>query len=192
MPDPGRITNRRDILLLLLYSPGVFNQVNEPIVGRTRLVKMLFLFKKEVLVKFAAGADFGKKQFYEFYPWDFGPFSRDVYDDLSFFQLWGFIQSESADEESLPESMAEWDKWREETEIENDFSVFEEQRFTLTEKGAAFAEKMFDRLSDSQKKLLKMFKARMVKASLRGILRYVYKAYPEQTTASTIKDQVMS
>jgi len=56
MPDPSRITNRRDILLLLLYSPGVSSQVNEPIAGRTRLVKMLFLFKKELLGQFATSS----------------------------------------------------------------------------------------------------------------------------------------
>jgi len=56
MPDPSRITNRRDILLLLLYSPGVSSQVNERIAGRTRLVKMLFLFKKELLGQFATSS----------------------------------------------------------------------------------------------------------------------------------------
>ena len=191
MSDPSRITSRRDILLLLLYSPGTGKLPNEPISGRTRLVKMLFLFKQEILVEFCEGAEFNKKEFYEFYPWDFGPFSRDVYDDIAFFQLRGFIQSDPADEESLPESVAEWEKWRDETEIEHDFSVFEEQTFQLTDKGAAFTARMFERLSSGQQNLLKLFKARLVKAPLRGILRYVYKSYPEQTSASIIKQDVL-
>jgi hypothetical protein len=36
----------KHILLLLLYSPGNSDHPNEPLVGRTRIIKMLFLFDK--------------------------------------------------------------------------------------------------------------------------------------------------
>ena len=49
------INNRRDILLLLLYSPGQYEEINRPIVGRTKLVKMLFLFLEEALKDFRRG-----------------------------------------------------------------------------------------------------------------------------------------
>ena len=51
----------------------------EPIEGRTRLQKMVFLLQKELE---------HREQFvgivptYEFIPYDYGPFSRDLYDDL--------------------------------------------------------------------------------------------------------------
>ena len=90
---PKRIDNRRDILLLLLYSPGVQDETNEPIVGRTRLVKMLFLFKTEAFKHFRGGTALNESEFYQFFPWNFGPFSSQVYDDLTFFTLRGFIEA---------------------------------------------------------------------------------------------------
>jgi len=153
---------------------------------------MLFLFKQEVLAEFASGTDITEENFYKFFPWDFGPFSRDVYDDIAFFQLRGFIQSEASEEESLPEAIAEWDKWRDETEIESDVTIFEEQIFTLTDKGSAFAAKMFARLTEAQQKLLRTFKGRLGSASLRGILRYVYREYQDQTVKSKIKSRVLA
>ena len=44
--NKSAINNRKDILLLLLYSPGVTEKYNEPIKGRTRILKMLFIFFK--------------------------------------------------------------------------------------------------------------------------------------------------
>ena len=61
------LNNRKDILLLLLYSPGKTGNPNEPIVGRTRLIKMLFLFKKEALAHFAHGTEISDENFYEFF-----------------------------------------------------------------------------------------------------------------------------
>jgi len=111
MVATAEINNRKDILLLLLYSPGVSKSYNEPIEGKTRLVKMLFLFKTEVLPHFRRGTKITEENFYEFFPWDFGPFSAQVYDDIAFFMLRGFVESSAAEGDGLPESAAEWEKW---------------------------------------------------------------------------------
>ena len=42
----------KDLLLCFLYSPGQTNDINEPIVGRTKLTKMMYLFEKEIYPKF--------------------------------------------------------------------------------------------------------------------------------------------
>jgi uncharacterized protein YwgA len=189
--DPARITSRRDVLLLLLYAPGKTNVVNEPISGRTRLVKMLFLFKQEVLPEFRAGTDISEENFYQFFPWDFGPFSSQVYDDISFFQLRGFIETTASAEESVPEAVAEWEKWRESTEIGNDVDVYEEETFRLTELGVAFSQRMFDRLTEAQRKLLVTFKKRLGSAPLRALLRYVYQTYPDDAAKSKIASEVL-
>lgn len=47
--------------------------------GRTRLQKMVFLMQKE-LKKPDQPGDFGKG--YNFIPYDYGPFSKELYDDL--------------------------------------------------------------------------------------------------------------
>lgn len=186
-----KITNRRDVLLLLLYSPGKTNTHNEPISGRTRLVKMLFLFKNDVFPEFKRDTQLTEENFYKFFPWDFGPFSIEVYDDLSFFQLRGFIETKATEEEPLPEAVAEWERWRSETEMDEDVDVYEEECFRLTERGCLFTAKLYQQLSANQKSVLQSFKAKLIESPLRGILRYVYEKYPEQTTESKIKAEVL-
>lgn len=64
--------HRRLLPLALMY-------VNEdkPIEGRTRLQKMVFLMQKELEERSSAPT-----LDYEFIPYDYGPFSKDLYDDL--------------------------------------------------------------------------------------------------------------
>jgi len=189
-----RINDRRDVLLLLLYSPGKSNSPNEPITGRTRLVKMMFLFLKEALDHFSRGTEISVDRFYAFFPWSFGPFSAQIYDDLTFFTLRGFVQSSSSDEEAIPESAAEFEKWVSESGTDDqqyEFGVYEEESFTLTQSGMDFSERLYKQLTPSQTQLLKEFKARLVEKPLRGILRYVYSEYPDFTDKLQIKDEVL-
>lgn len=189
-----RIDNRRDVLLLLLYSPGKTDAVNEPITGRTRLMKMLFLFKEEAMKHFRAGTGITDENFYEFFAWNFGPFSRDVYDDLMFFELRGFVVTNAADEEPLPESAAEWEQWlmlsRSDSDDES-VSEYDEQTFRLTEKGQTFTAELYSSLSANQRRLLREFKARLAVVPLRALLKYVYENYASLTTHSQIKESVL-
>lgn len=188
------IDNRKDILLLLLYSPGMCDEINEPISGRTRLTKLLFLFGREALDHFRSGTSITHKNFYEFFPWDFGPFSKEVYDDLLFFSLRGFIESDPAGgEDALPEEAAEWEKWTETNDLasEEGEMEFQEELFRLSEKGVTFTRQLYDQLTDSQKKLLREFKARTSKVNLRALLQYVYTNYPDQVVKSKIRESVL-
>jgi uncharacterized protein len=190
----ARINDRKDVLLLLLYSPGRAESVNEPIVGRTRLVKMLFLFKAEGLHHFRKGTELTEDTFYQFFPWNFGPFSREVYDDLTFFLLRGFIEAEPANEESLPESAAEWEEWLRTSggnSPDDELDPYHEEVFRLTDAGVKFTESLYAELSPSQKRFVRQFKARLTNAPLRAILRYVYEAYPDQADRSQIRDDVL-
>lgn len=51
----------------------------EPIEGRTRLQKMVFLMQKELEKRDQSGA---VRLEYDFIPYDYGPFSKELYDDL--------------------------------------------------------------------------------------------------------------
>jgi len=189
-----KIDNRRDLLLLLLFSPGARTDVNEPIVGRTRLVKMLFLFKAEVLTHFHKGTSIAPEEFYSFFPWDFGPFSTDVYDDLTFFILRGFVESSDTETEPLPESAQEWEQWLQNAEVDeatDSFGEYHEESFRLSDKGADFASHLYESLSQSQKEVLRTFKARTSRAPLRALLRYIYETYPDMTTRSRIRSEVV-
>lgn len=192
MPTP--INNKKDILLLLLFSPGVRDDVNEPIKGRTRFTKMLFLFGKECLTHFKKGTAIDQESFYEFFAWNFGPFSKEVYDDLMFFVLRGFVESEITDDEVLPEAAAEWDEWMRMStpEFEGDgVSEYDEQEFRLSEKGLRFAEALYQGLSVNQRTTLKTFKAKLNSSPLKAILKYVYETYPELTDQSQIRERVL-
>ena len=188
------IDNRKDVLLLMLYSPGRTESVNEPIDGRTRLTKMLFLFKQEALKHFRSGTQINDDNFYEFFPWNFGPFSRDVYDDLTFFELRGFIARDESTEDTLPEAAAEWDRWLDLSggdSSDDSYSEYDEQVFRLTPRGERFAKELYESLSHDQRTLLKSFKGKLVKTPLKAMLHYVYSNYPEQTSKSQIKEQVL-
>jgi len=188
-----KIDNRKDILLLFLYSPGINKKLNEPIVGRTKLVKSLFLFKEEVLPHFKSGTSINEENFYKFFAWDFGPFSKEIYDDVTFFILNDFIKVADSEQEPLPEAVEEWNKWIDNTGVDLDSSMvteYQEEEFTLTEKGEIFARNLYDSLSSTQKKLLNEFKSRILSTPTRAIIRYVYKRYPELTEKSKIKDKI--
>jgi len=189
-----KINNRKDVLLLLLYSPGRGDRPNEPIVGRTRLVKMLFLFKEEAFPHFRSHVDIPPDKFYQFFAWNFGPFSRDVYDDLTFFVLRDFIKTSEVEEEALPESAAEWQAWLDcapDAADEDLISEFEEVSFALTEKGVAFAAELYENLSAAQRRLLKEFKKRTCEVGLRALLKYVYENYEQMTDKSQIKEEIL-
>jgi hypothetical protein len=192
MPKP--LNNRKDILLLLLYSPGLHDATNEPIAGRTRLTKMLFLFREEALQHFKAGSSITAVNFYEFFPWDFGPFSTQVYDDLLFFTLRGFVEAlVAAADDVLPEEAAEWEKWTEINDLASneDGNDFQEELFRLTDKGSAFTKELYDQLDGPQQKLLREFKIRTTRVPLRALLQYVYSNYPDQIVNSKIREQVL-
>ncbi len=189
-----RIDNRRDILLLLLHSPGTGDEPNEPIVGRTRLVKELFLFREELLPEFKRGTELTEENFYEFFPWAYGPFSRQVYDDLNFFILRGFIQTSESTEDTLPASLDEWALWLSgsSTEVMEETLVdYSEVEFTLTDRGEQYAAQLYAMLTGKQRKTLRTFKKKMGTTPLRSILRYVYEAYPDQTVQSNIREQIL-
>ena len=190
-----KINNRRDILLLLLYSPGKSKEPNAPIVGRTRLVKVLFLFREEALSHFRKGTEINPENFYEFFPWTFGPFSAQIYDDLKFFELRGFLAKNDSPDDALPESAAEWEMWLSNSlpgVASYSYSEYQEEEFQLTSEGEHFVrDKLYGALSHNQKQLLQQFRSRTESAPLRAILTYVYEQYPEMTDKSEIRGQVL-
>lgn len=191
----NNINNRKDILLLLLYSPGLTGEINEPIIGRTRLVKMMFLFKEEALKHFKKGTDINENNFYSFFAWNFGPFSKEVYDDLNFFEYRGYIERKKTKEDTIPEAVAEWNEWVDlyvEEDCEDSITEYEEEAFLLTSKGCDFTkEKLYNNLSVEQKKILSEFKSRIQKVPLRALLKYVYENYPNMTSRSIIKEMII-
>lgn len=189
------INNKKDILLLLIYSQGVTDEYNEPIRGRTRLIKMLFLFYKEALSHFKSGTEINDENFYTFFPWYFGPFSQQIFDDVNFFQLRGFIELNNIESDNSNISYSEATHYNDITglsiEQESDKDSYMEQEIKLTDKGISFTQELFSQLSESQKTFLRQFKKKFNSTPLKAILRYVYQAYPDSSTNSLIKDNIL-
>ena len=193
MLSTNKINNRKDLLLLLLYSPGMTKQFNEPIKGRTRILKMLFIFKTEALKYFKKNTNITEDNFYDYFPWKFGPFSSQVYDDITFFLLRGFITSQDSEGDILPEAILE-ERYGQSisgtqpSEAQDVYQEFIEEKFFLTDKGVKFTcDNLYCVLSQSQKNLLINFKKKMNSTSLKAILSYVYEMYPDMTKKSQLR-----
>ena len=185
----------KHIFLLFLFSPGVNEEINEPILGKTRIVKGLFLFDREVKKDFLKDSNFEIIKFPEFYSWKFGPFAKEIYDDIEFFVNNGFIEEIYSNEVKNEVELIEEKDWEEdylldEVKIEEREEYYETQ-YLLTKKGIEFvSENYYSKLSDNQKQILKRFKISINKASITAIIRYTYLKYPDYTENSVIKDKI--
>lgn len=187
----------KHILLLLLYSPGKSDLTNEPIVGRTRIIKMLFLFDKEIKKDFLKDTNIELISFPVFFEWYYGPFSKDVFDDLEFFINNDFIDNTPVNDYEMADAeLSEFQNWaddllyNEETGPSSNLPY--QECFRLTERGIAFIEgNILKALSENQKKAIQLFKKNINESSLSAILRYTYMKYPEYISKSLIKDRIM-
>jgi len=179
-----KLTGKK-FILLLLYSPTTTGgKVNVPIAGRTRLMKMGFLFKEEVLSDFQKDTTFDEIILPEYFAWKYGPFSGELLNDLEFLINQEYIKSRSGSSPIPAEldeaEFGEYDFWVEDL---NQFRVreYEEEVFELTsEKGLLKAKEIWDVLSENQYQYLIEFKKVLNRASLNRILEYVYKKYQKE------------
>ena len=187
--------NGKDLLLAFLYSPGVSPQNNEPIVGRTKLTKMMFLFEKQIYPRFFE--DTIQIELPVFEPYYFGPFSKQLFEDLSFFESIGMIEStmtniplSAADKVESAGVFDEDDEWSEASF--DDVSKQYELSYALSQNGQKYvAEKVWPSFTQPQIDKLIAFKAQINKISLDSLLRYVYKQYPEEAKKSIIADRYL-
>ena len=187
----------KDEIILTLLAKN-----NGPIVGTTRLQKLLFLIEKEGHIE-PENTSFG------FEPYRFGPASKSLYDDLEFLVNMGYMEKtgspniepklhglneiEDLDgEEFLSSGDDENDdagNSDEEKEIEiktagNDLIVYK-----ITQKGIDQLTKK-GLLESSESKIIDSMRKKYGNKSLIELLRYVYTRYPDYTTESEIRKQV--
>jgi len=180
----AKLKNSKDLILLLLHAPGQTGQRNEPISGQTRLMKMIFLFDKEIRKHFTNDA-IEATAFPEFEAYDYGPYSPKVYADLEWLVNMGFVTvNESPDGDAIEEERAEFDYWTATTQADDDIDPSRVGKtFSLSDRGQRFLDRMLPQwgISADQMAILKEFKTRCVEASLRSLLRYTYSRYPGMT-----------
>ncbi len=192
----AKITNPKDLIMLLLYAPGTSGALCDPIEGQTRLMKMIFLFKKELSRRFNLEQIIDEKAFPDFKAYHYGPYSASVYCDLEFLVNLNFVDVVLAgDSEILDEERQEFEHWSATKNEDEDLdSQYVGRKFRLTELGRKFVEKKLIEkkgITAEQLKVLGEFKKRCCESSLRSLLRYVYTRYEDMTENSKIKHEVL-
>ena len=181
--------NGADYLLLLLYLDN-----KSPILGAIRLEKMMFLFNNEIAPRLKeTGLDSDKLP--EFIAYNFGPFSKDVYEQVELFKGIGFLQVINL---KAKEELIEADDWEEgpfSKELDyTGFQLNEEKRYykyQMLDLGADYvSKKICPELTAEQLTMLLQFKKKITSLSPKQILRYVYTKYPDFTSNSLIKNEV--
>ncbi len=205
--------DRRELLLLLLYVPGFRGTQHEPVIGVTRLQKLLYLLKREY------GIDKLSSNYFAFEPYKFGPYTSQLYDDLAFLENLEFIESggerllmapfknkgislppliglgvHSASRADVEEAYAGYDYLiGEEKDIIHEEDL-QERVFRLTTKGDSAVRAILEQIPPNERNALlsklEQAKKRYGALTLRQLLSYVYRQYPESAAESEIIDQV--
>ena len=130
MPNRPSQLDREDVLLLLLSALSDPN-AKQRMAGITRLEKMMFLLQKET--------EFSGKLHnkFNFEAWKFGPFSKEIYEDLDLLASLDLVEIR---ERKLP-SYIEYTEERRLIESDQDEPVIE-KIFSLTDRGRRVVKKL--------------------------------------------------
>jgi len=186
-----KIESLKDLLMILLYARGHTGEQCQPIQGRTRLMKMVFIFKEELLGKINKNHEITDDALPTFEPYDYGPFSAQVYSDLEFLIDMDFVEFRNIGEDpAYPEEFHEYKHWTDGSDSDDEMRI---QEFFLSDLGRDFVtEELLESFSPDQLHLIDEFKSRCTGTPLRSLLRYVYTKYDNYTTKSTIRDEILN
>ena len=183
--------NGADYLLLLLYIGK-----EKPVFGAIRLTKMMFLFNEEIS-KILKDKGLDSSKLPNFVAYNFGPFSKDVYEQVELFKGLKFIKVTNI---KAREEMAEVDDWEEQPFIDEtsaqDADYLNQDgkyyKYEIDSLGRHYVEeKILKYLNSEQLNLLESFKEKIVNLKPKQILKYVYQNYPQYTENSLIKHEVL-
>lgn len=182
--------NGADYLLLLLFLND-----KEPIYGAIRLEKMMFLFNMEIAPELKKiGLDSYKLP--EFFAYNYGPFSKDVYEQIELFKGIKFVQvtdlkakEEFAEVDELEEISFIDELTNKGYQLKPDGNYY---KYTLLKLGENYVrEQILPQATQEQLALLEKFKRKITSLYPRQLLKYVYSKYPDYTKKSLIKDEVL-
>lgn len=189
----SKIKIKRRNLVLMLVGLDEAGELRDSIGGITRLQKFIFLLEKECgLVPTDEG--------FEFSPYKAGPYSSKLYDDLEFLENLNFLESEiegeATDAEAAEVDLLDFDELIGEIGDGHDGAktadAYEERRFGLTDKGVQKIEKILkNREYEPFVEGIRKIKSKYGHHSLNDLLYHVYTHYPNMTTESEIKDNVL-
>ena len=179
--DVVSVENGTDVILTLLYAGGSRKKKNEEIVGNTRLDKLVFLAEQETSLK-------SRLRDVSFEPYNFGPYSAQVFDSIQALIDAGLVKAETREMEAY---LDEADRYQlEEQAGEGPDTSRSTRIYSLTTEGEQVGAALFDSLGEDERKELVSLKERFNTISLKRLLQYVYHQYPSFTTESVIKDTI--
>lgn len=142
--------------LVLLYSMH-----NGEIKGRTRLEKLIFAIQKRLIEDMKWGITANN---YDFRPFNFGPFTEEVFDDVESLKLLSLVNIEEEGDEQI---------------------------YSLTSKGTVVVENLIaqKRLTPEFLSEIRKIAKNLGELTLEKLVEKVYKEYPEYASNSLIKSR---
>jgi len=148
--------HKEDLLLALLYARDC-----EPIRGSVRIMKQIFLFQKERWSRNEKRNSVAR-YFYKFVPYDYGPCSFDIYDDLD-----KLAEKRYIIEIRLPDKRY--------------------ASYRLSEQGEYRAYRVLSQLPPSIKVRFNNIKEEFNRLPLYSLLSYVYNQYPKYSEKTVFR-----
>lgn len=170
-----------DLVLLLLAAPTRNKTLTDAVPGITRLEKLLFLLGKETDLSTIVEDPL------TFEPYDFGPYSKEVYEAVELLEAAGLLREELA--YSGPGRRI--DEAEQIIIGTDEIADGVERRFFLTDDGKGVARYLEDSAPADLVETMSSLKDRFGALPLRQLIRYVYSNYPESAKRSKIREEVM-
>jgi hypothetical protein len=169
-----------DLVLLLLAAPTNVASADGKINGITRLEKLLYLAERETDI-----ADRIDEDRLQYVAYDYGPFSKDVYEAVEILEQSELLTESSSQDPNTIDSIEDFD-----VTGAKDEDDYVERRFQLTENGRLVA-KLLSARHPEVVKALSTLKDIYADRSLSSLIRYVYRTYPESAANSKIREKYL-
>lgn len=173
-----------ELMVLLLYSKGKTGQVNEEIKGITRMEKLMYLLLKE------GGFEKLLSQEMNFKPYDFGPYSVEIYSQLESLKTMEIIKIREEPVTNFKEIIdiyyAEANSQIEEItgKIMEIYSLTQDRGFKIATKLIS------ERATTKELECINDIKIKYNQMVLEDLLRYVYSTYPDSAKKSKIIEKI--
>lgn len=158
--------SKPSLLAVLLYAKGAKGKPSEEIIGKTRLMKLMFLILKEGVIEEQLKGKFS------FEPYKYGPFDSEIYDSIEALESMNIIENI--------------------TDVSFNSKEFEDEEydtkitFKLTDKGIEKTKRIVDKMPIKLYKKIETIKIIYSRKPLIQLLHYVYSKYPEYSTKSEL------
>lgn len=170
-----------DAIVLLLGVPANDPSLRDQIKGITRLEKLVFLIERETALKDLLKEDA------RFRPYNFGPFSENVYRSVGYLSSYGLLEDTGRISDNTE------DAWEQIQAIGIDqIDPYLTRDFRLTDIGKRYYESLIQDIPEHYIQDLSQFKERFAPIPLRQLVRYVYLRYPDMTERSLIREDILN